>query len=96
MLTLEGLLLLLLQSKALDAGTSTALFVDLIPQTSQGLFFRHCRNNGSSFEMSLQRTDLSDNTWHSLKKVILKFKDIEIRSGNCKFNNEQWESIVVG
>lgn len=46
--------------------------------------------------MSLQRTDLSDNTWHSLKKVILKFKDIEIRSGNCKFNNEQWESIVVG
>ena len=70
--------------------------LDLIPQTSQGLFIRHCKDNGNSFDISLQRTELSDDVWSSLKQVILRFKNIEIRSGNCKFNNEQWESSVTG
>jgi len=70
--------------------------VDMIQQTSQGLFFRHCKDNGNSFDISFQRTELSDNVWSSLKQVILRFKNIEIRSGNCKFNNEQWGRRVVG
>lgn len=69
--------------------------VDLIPKTSQGLFFRHCKDNGNSFDISLQRTELSDDIWSTLKEVILRFKNIEIRSGNCKFSNEQWGSSVV-
>lgn len=70
--------------------------VDQIPQTSQGLFFRNCKDNGWSFDISFQRTELSDDVWCSLKQMILRFKNIEIRSGNCKFNNEQWRNSVVG
>ena len=65
-----------------------------IPETSQGLFFRHCKQDGNAFEISFQRTELCDNIWNSLKEIVLGLKNIEIRSGNCKFDNEQWEIKV--
>ncbi len=68
--------------------------VSRIPETSQGLFFRHCKHDGSSFDVAFQRSELSDDVWNSLKEIVLKFQDIEIHSGNCKFNNKQWAKIV--
>ena len=68
---------------------------DLISETSHGLFFKYISGDSCSFELSLQRNELSDDVWDSLKKIILRYKDIEIRSGNCKFNNSQWASSVV-
>ncbi|NQZ06908.1 MAG: hypothetical protein HRT35_07075 [Algicola sp.] len=59
-------------------------------QTTQGLFFKHCSQSGNTFRVSFQRTELRDPVWQSLKEIVLRYKDIEISSGNCKFNNEQW------
>mgnify|MGYP007012666349 CR=1 FL=1 len=64
--------------------------ISSIPKTSQGLFFRHCKQEGDKFDISLQRTELCDNVWNSLKIIFLRFQDVEISSGNCKFNREQW------
>jgi hypothetical protein len=61
-----------------------------IPETMQGLFFKHCRQSGNTFRVSFQCKNLDDAVWDSLKEILLRFKDIEICSGNCKFNNEQW------
>ena len=62
----------------------------LIPKTTQGLFFRLCKKEGWGFSISFQRSELNDKVWKSLKKLLLEFSNVEIHCGNCKFNKEEW------
>lgn len=62
-----------------------------IPETQYGVFFHHVALNEGKLVLHLNKYDENiDELWNAITKVFALRQQVEIMSGNCRFNGMQW------
>ena len=69
--------------------------VDLIPRTKGGLWFRACHLEGDSLHLLLQDPQGDQGDLGAIAgRILSTHPGIEVHSGNCVLNAEQWNSFL--
>lgn len=62
-----------------------------ISETQFGIFFMHIGFNNNKVSLHLIKyEDTSDELWNAVIKIFAIKSNVEILSGNCRFNGKQW------
>ncbi len=65
-----------------------------IQKTTEGLFFQHVNIEDGKTTFHVRRNEFSDATWVIFKRILLKFENAIISSGNCKLNCREWRHLL--
>ncbi len=64
---------------------------DRLGKTKEGIFIRQLLKMGESISLHFQNKDMElISIWDDLTIILSEMADATIRSGNCKFNGQEW------
>ncbi|MDE5491038.1 metallophosphoesterase [Elizabethkingia meningoseptica] len=65
-----------------------------IDTTEKGLFFKHVSIDNGNLNITIYNSQIPENMWHCMTKILSDFQGVIIYSGNCKFSGEGWKEYL--